>query len=88
MCFTYIRIVFPVLQAHVQTNEDNLCEEVQTDEIKCKNKWTQKPVSFQTRNSSVDEVTLFSQVILVALIYLRMIPMLNFNTQITAVQLF
>ncbi|PNF20002.1 hypothetical protein B7P43_G08647, partial [Cryptotermes secundus] len=52
------------LQAHVQTNEDNLCEEVQTDEISCKDKWTQKPVSFQTRNSdknSVDEVTIFSQ---------------------------
>jgi hypothetical protein len=50
----------------VQTNEDNLCEEVQTDEISCKNKWTQKPVSFRTRNdgkSLVDEVTIFSQVI-------------------------
>ncbi|KDR24443.1 WD repeat-containing protein 60 isoform X2 [Zootermopsis nevadensis] len=51
------------LQAHVQTNEDNLSEEVQTDEIRYKNKWTQKPVSFQTKNvkSSVDEVTIFSQ---------------------------
>jgi len=54
-----------MLQAHVQTNEDNLCDEVQTDEIKYENKWTQKPVSFQTRNSSVDDVTLFSQVIFV-----------------------
>jgi len=62
-CFTYIPTVFPALQAHVQTNEDNLCDEVQTEEIKYKNKWTQKPVSFQTRNSSVDDVTLFSQVI-------------------------
>jgi hypothetical protein len=48
----------------VQTNEDNLSEEVQTDEIKYKNKWTQKPVSFQTRKSSVDEITLYSQVYL------------------------
>jgi hypothetical protein len=55
-----------MLQAHVQTNEDNLSEEVQTDEICYKNKWTQKPVSFRTRNSgnsSVDEVAIFSQVI-------------------------
>jgi len=49
----------------MQTNEDNLCDEVQTDEIKYENKWTQKPVSFQTRNSLVDDVTLFSQVIFV-----------------------
>ena len=63
--FTYILTAFPVFQAHVQTNEDNLCDEVQTDEIKYKNKWTQKPVSFQTKNSSVDDVTLFSQVIFV-----------------------
>jgi len=57
---------YPLLQAHVQTNEDNLSEEVQTDVINYKNKWTQKPVSFRTKNdgqSSVDEVTLFSQVI-------------------------
>jgi len=64
-CLTYIPTVFPMIQAHVQTNEDNLCDEVQTDEIKYKNKWTQKPVSFQTRNSLVDDVTLFSQVIFV-----------------------
>ena len=64
-CFTYIPTVSPMLQAHMQTNEDNLCDEVQTDEIKYENKWTQKPVSFQTRNSLVDDVTLFSQVIFV-----------------------
>jgi len=64
-CFTYILTVFPMIQAHVQTNEDNLSDEVQTDEIKYKNKWTQKPVSFQTRNNLVDDVTLFSQVIFV-----------------------
>jgi len=52
----------------VQTNEDNLCDEVQTDEIKYKNKWTQKPVSFQTRNISGDDVPLFSQVIFVTYI--------------------
>jgi len=57
-----------MLQAHVQTNEDNLCDEVQTDEIKYKNKWTQKPVSFQTRNISGDDVPLFSQVIFVTYI--------------------
>lgn len=28
----------------MQTNEDALCEEVQTDEITTRNKWTQKPV--------------------------------------------
>jgi hypothetical protein len=72
-----------VLQAHVQTNEDNLSEEVQTDEIKYKNKWTQKPVSFQTKNSSVDEVTLYSQVIFVALIIV-----LDLNTEIIAVHFF
>ncbi|XP_063871440.1 cytoplasmic dynein 2 intermediate chain 1-like isoform X2 [Scylla paramamosain] len=31
-------------QVHVQTNEDALCEEVQTDEIITRDKWTQKPV--------------------------------------------
>ncbi|XP_071534076.1 uncharacterized protein [Panulirus ornatus] len=31
-------------QIHVQTNEDALCEEVQTDEIVTRNKWTQKPI--------------------------------------------
>lgn len=36
--------VFLFLKVHVQTNEDALCEEVQTDEITTRDKWTQKPV--------------------------------------------
>ncbi|KAG7160194.1 WD repeat-containing protein 60-like [Homarus americanus] len=31
-------------QVNVQTNDDALCEEVQTDEITTRDKWTQKPV--------------------------------------------
>ncbi|PSN50801.1 hypothetical protein C0J52_13915 [Blattella germanica] len=53
------------MQAHVQTNEDNLSEEVQTDEIVYKNKWTQKPVSFETKNQAKldpgQEIIMFSQ---------------------------
>ncbi|KAJ4431633.1 hypothetical protein ANN_20232, partial [Periplaneta americana] len=52
------------LQAHVQTNEDDLSQEVQTDEIHYKSKWTQKPVSFRTKNEdseALDEVMIFSQ---------------------------
>ncbi|KAK7870991.1 hypothetical protein R5R35_012186 [Gryllus longicercus] len=33
-------------QASVQTNEDNLSEEIQTEEIIVKNKWTQHPVAY------------------------------------------
>nr|CAD7255791.1 unnamed protein product [Timema shepardi] len=54
------------VQALAQTNEDNLSEEVQTDEIICKNKWTQKPVSFCTKidskiNDKKKDLLMFSQ---------------------------
>ncbi|KAJ9586214.1 hypothetical protein L9F63_020123 [Diploptera punctata] len=55
------------LQAHAQTNEDDLSQEVQTDEIVYKNKWTQKPVSFETKShskktkSGKEDIILFSQ---------------------------
>lgn len=39
-----IVLLFTVQKVHVQTNEDALCEEVQTDEILTRDKWTQKPV--------------------------------------------
>jgi hypothetical protein len=75
----------------VQTNEDNLSEEVQTDEINYKNKWTQKPVSFRTRNgvkSSVDEITIFSQVTFMVQIWFIRIVVLNLNTEMSTVHLF
>lgn len=37
-------------QVHVQTNEDDLDEETQTDAIVASNKWTQKPVQFVSVN--------------------------------------
>ncbi|XP_049952494.1 cytoplasmic dynein 2 intermediate chain 1 [Schistocerca serialis cubense] len=52
------------VQAYVQTNEDNLTEETQTEEITMKNKWTQNPVSFHTLKKEDDknnEIQLFSQ---------------------------
>ncbi|XP_067012310.2 cytoplasmic dynein 2 intermediate chain 1 [Anabrus simplex] len=47
-------------QVHVQTNEDNLSEEIQTDRILMKNKWTQKPVTFHA-NTKEDPLATFSR---------------------------
>lgn len=49
---------------HSQTGEDNLSEEVQTDEIMYSTKWTQHPVNFSSP-ISMDHHTfiqIFSQV--------------------------
>ncbi|XP_043234210.1 cytoplasmic dynein 2 intermediate chain 1-like isoform X2 [Amphibalanus amphitrite] len=36
-------------QGTSQTNEDDLAEEVQTDEVVCRHKWTQHPIQFDVR---------------------------------------
>ncbi|XP_063216274.1 cytoplasmic dynein 2 intermediate chain 1 isoform X3 [Bacillus rossius redtenbacheri] len=53
------------MQVHVQTNEDSISEEVQTDEVHMSSKWTQKPVMFCTKLHSeagkIGEMQSFTQ---------------------------
>ncbi|XP_024942554.1 WD repeat-containing protein 60 isoform X3 [Cephus cinctus] len=46
-------------QMSVQTNEDNLNMETQTDDITCSNKWTQFPVSCKRNLNSSEDIKLF-----------------------------
>ena len=36
-------------QGTSQTNEDDLAEEIQTDEVRCRHKWTQHPIQFDVK---------------------------------------
>ena len=39
----YIRICYALLQAYIQTNDDNIDRDIQTEEIDYRSKWTQYP---------------------------------------------
>ena len=36
-------------QGTSQTNEDDLAEEIQTEEVRCRDKWTQHPIQFDVK---------------------------------------
>lgn len=55
--FLQIFLIYSILfQVHVQTNEDDLEEEIQTDEILTCNKWTQHPPEYLGSTKTGNEI--------------------------------
>lgn len=60
-------------QIAVQTKEDNLNVEIQTDDVKVENKWTQHPIICRSSLTSVEDIIKFQLVCKILLIFLQII---------------
>lgn len=52
-----------------QTGDDNMDIEIQTDEVSCKNKWTQFPITCRKELRDKQDINLFKMVIVYTVAY-------------------